>query len=84
MREFAATRTILFDGESALKGKKAQKIILEQTNIIIKAEPFFKRVLAEQSIKNIKMKMNFHLNFIGEPSVTLPLFFYQPKFVKCT
>ena len=65
MREFKDTRTILFDGESALKSKIAQKKILAETNIVIKANPFYKRVLAEIAIKNIKMKMNFHLKFIG-------------------
>lgn len=66
MKEFSATKKILFDGESALKSKKAQQQIFDETNIIVQAEPFYKRVLAEMAIKNIKLKMTFHLRFIGQ------------------
>ena len=61
------TRTVLFDGESALRSKKAQKEIADKLNITVHAEAYFKRSLAERAIREIKTCMTIHLKLLGMP-----------------
>ena len=56
------TAKLLFDGEVALTSKKAQKEIHSKFNIVVHAEPFFKRLMAERAIKEIKLRMRILLN----------------------
>lgn len=55
------TRTVLFDGETALRSKNSQKIIRDKYNIKIYADPFFKRNLAERYIREVKLRTALHL-----------------------
>lgn len=48
-------RTVLFDGESALKSKRAQKLILDKYNIVLHADPGVKRNQAEREIRGLKI-----------------------------
>ncbi len=43
VREFQKVRTLLFDGESALRSPAVQKEILSKLKIKIHAEPYWKR-----------------------------------------
>ena len=61
-RDFKMTAKLLFDGEVALTSKKAQKEIHSKFNIVVHAEPFFKRLMAERAIKEIKLRMRILLN----------------------
>ena len=65
VREFQKTRTLLFDGESALRSATVQRNILNTLNLKIHAEPFWKRSMAERSIREIKLRMAIHLDFKG-------------------
>ena len=64
-KNFKSTRRLLFDGESALKGKAAQNKIFEALNLKVDAQPYFKRSLAERGILELKLRMAIHLNFLG-------------------
>jgi len=65
-RDFKATRTILFDGESGLRSKNVQKIIWDQFQIKIHAEPLFHRHMVERAIREIKLRMALLLDLEGD------------------
>ncbi len=69
VREFQKVRTLLFDGESALRSPAVQKEILSKLKIKIHAEPYWKRSMAERAIGEIKLRTAIHLDFHG---TTLP------------
>jgi len=46
-------RTLLFDGESGLKSRRAKLLLLEKFNIILHADPGSKRNQAERMIRGI-------------------------------
>ena len=73
VREFQKIRTLLFDGESALRSPTAQRDILNKLKIKIHAEPFWKRSMAERAIGEIKIRMAIHLNFKGKILTPPPL-----------
>lgn len=54
-KNFVDIRTVLFDGESALKSKRAQKLILDKYNIVLHADPGVKRNQAEREIRGLKI-----------------------------
>lgn len=58
---------LLFDGESGLRSRKTQKIIADNFNIKIHAEPFFKRNMAERAIREIKLRMAIYLDLEQKP-----------------
>ena len=66
VREFQKIRTLLFDGESALRSPTVQRDILNKLKIKIHAEPFWKRSMAERAIGEIKIRMAIHLGFKGK------------------
>ena len=68
------TAKLLFDGEVALTSKKAQKEIHSKFNIVVHAEPFFKRLMAERAIKEIKLRMRILLNLKSNFSLFLFIF----------
>jgi len=70
-RDFESTRTLLFDGESALRSRKAQNEIYDKLGITVRADAFFKRAIAERSIREIKLRMAIHLDFEGRRENTL-------------
>ena len=51
------TAKLPFDGEVALTSKKAQQEIQSKYNIVVHADPFFKRLMAERAIKEIKLRL---------------------------
>lgn len=55
-KEFKLTRTLLFDGESGLKSKKAQQEIYAKFQIKVHAQPYFKRNTVERFVKEIKLR----------------------------
>jgi hypothetical protein len=65
VREFQKTRTLLFDGESALRSASVQRNILNTVGIKVHAEPFWKRSMAERAIAEVKLRMAIHLDFKG-------------------
>ncbi len=64
-KEFKILKLLLFDGESGLRSKKVQKIILEKYNLKIHAEANYKRNQAERAIREIKLRMALFLNLKG-------------------
>jgi hypothetical protein len=66
VREFQKVRTLLFDGESGLRSATVQRDILKNIGIKVHAEPYWKRSLAEQMIREIKLRMAIHLDFNGK------------------
>jgi hypothetical protein len=76
VREFQKVRTLLFDGESALRSPAVQKEILNKLKIKIHAEPYWKRSMAERAIGEIKLRTAIHLDFHGTtpppPLTTMP------------
>jgi len=68
------TAKLLFDGEVALTSKKAQQEIKTRYNIVVHAEPFFKRLMAERAIKEIKLRMRILLNLKSNFSLFLFIF----------
>ena len=69
VREFQKVRTLLFDGESALRSPAVQKEILSKLKIKIHAEPYWKRSMAERAIGEIKLRTS-----PPPPLTTLPKF----------
>jgi len=65
-REFRDTAFLLFDGESGLRSKDVQEKIYQKCNIIVYADPLWKRSLAERAIREIKLRMAIHLDFQGK------------------
>jgi hypothetical protein len=65
VREFQKVRTLLFDGETALRSKAIQQDILNKLQIKIHAEPYWKRSMAERAIGEIKTRMAIRLKFQG-------------------
>lgn len=63
-KHFSLTKTILFDGESSLRSKQAQKIIKTQLNVTVFADPYFKRLMAERAVREVKVRMAVRLNSI--------------------
>jgi hypothetical protein len=61
------TRTLLFDGETALRSKKVQNEIFKKCNLKIHAEPYYKRNMAERAIKEIKLRMALLLDMEKKP-----------------
>jgi hypothetical protein len=61
------TRTLLFDGETALRSKKVQNEIFKKCNLKIHAEPYYKRNMAERAIKEIKLRMALLLDIKKKP-----------------
>jgi hypothetical protein len=61
------TRTLLFDGETALRSKKVQHEILKKCNIKIHAEPYYKRNMAERAIKEVKLRIALLLDIEKKP-----------------
>ena len=66
VREFQKIRTLLFDGESALRSSTIQREILNKLQITVHANPFWKRSMAERAIGEIKLRMAIHLDFNGK------------------
>ena len=71
-REFLNTRTLLFDGESALRSKTVQREIFDKLNIKIHAQAFWKRAMAERAIKEVKLRMAIRLDLEGRSAPPLP------------
>jgi hypothetical protein len=65
VREFQKVRTLLFDGESALRSPAVQKEIQNKLKIKIHADPYWKRSMAERAIGEIKLRTAIHLDFHG-------------------
>lgn len=63
---FKNTRTLLFDGESGLRGKTVQQDIYDKFKIKIHAQPSFKRNMAERAVKEIKLRITLKLNLVKE------------------
>jgi hypothetical protein len=72
VREFQKVKTLLFDGESALRSPALQKEIKNKLQIKIHAEPYWKRSLAERAIGELKIRMAIHLDFNGNVSLPIP------------
>lgn len=64
-KEFQNANTLLFDGESGLRGRRIQNIVQEKYGLKIHAEPHFKRSLAERAIKEIKLRTSLLLEMEG-------------------
>ena len=47
----------MFDGESALRSKNAQREIRQQCGLKIHAEPHYKRNMAERAVKEVKLRL---------------------------
>lgn len=65
-REFKDMRTLLFDGESALRSQTVQRDIKNKLKVKIHAEPLWKRSMAERAIREIKLRMAVRLDFEGK------------------
>jgi len=65
-KSFRYIHTLLFDGESGLRSKKIQNIILEKFNLTIHAESHYKRNLAERMVREIKLRTSILLNLKGQ------------------
>ncbi len=63
-KHFSLTKSVYFDGESALRSKQAQKIIKTQLGLNVFADPYFKRAMAERAVREIKLRMAIRLNAI--------------------
>jgi hypothetical protein len=63
-KEFSFTKKLLFDGESSLRSKINQQIIKNQLNIDCFADPYFKRSMAERSVREFKTRMAIQLEQI--------------------
>jgi hypothetical protein len=63
------TKTLLFDGESALRSKKIQNEIFQKHKLKIHAEPYYKRNMAERAIKEIKLRMSLLLDLEGNTKI---------------
>lgn len=61
-KEFSFTKKLLFDGESSLRSKINQQIIKNQLNIDCFADPYFKRTMAERSVREFKTRMSIRLD----------------------
>lgn len=59
------TRVILFDGESGLRSATAQKTILEKFKIVLRADAYWKRPLAERYIREVKLRVAIALENRG-------------------
>jgi len=67
-KDFALTKTLLFDGESSLRSKAAQKTIKEQLDIVVHADSYFKRTMAERAVREFKLRMTVCLNHKKSPA----------------
>lgn len=63
---FKLTRTLLFDGESGLASKEAQNKIANKYNIKVRAEPHYKRNMAERCIRELKLRTALLLELEGK------------------
>jgi len=54
-----------------LRSRKAQNEIYDKLGITVRADAFFKRAIAERSIREIKLRMAIHLDFEGRRENTL-------------
>lgn len=70
-RGFETTRTILFDGEAALRSQKAKDEIYNTLGILVRADVFFKRSMAERLVREIKLRMSIHLDFEGSTVIMM-------------
>ncbi len=48
-----------------MRSRKAQNEIYDKLGITVRADAFFKRAIAERSIREIKLRMAIHLDFEG-------------------
>jgi hypothetical protein len=64
-KEFSLTKKLLFDGETSLRSKVNQKIIKEKLSIDCFADPYFKRSMAERSVREFKTRMSIYLEQIN-------------------
>ena len=60
-KEFSLTKKLLFDGETSLRSKSNQKTIKDTLNIDCFADPYFKRSMAERSVREFKTRMSIKL-----------------------
>lgn len=60
-KEFSFTKKLLFDGESSLRSKINQQTIKAKLNIDCYADPYFKRSMAERSVREFKTRMTIQL-----------------------
>ena len=72
VREFQKIKTLLFDGESALRSSAAQRDIKNKLGITVHADPYWKRSFAERAIYEIKLRMAIHLDFKGKKNHPSP------------
>jgi hypothetical protein len=72
VREFQKIKTLLFDGESALRSSAAQRDIKNKLGITVHADPYWKRSFAERAIYEIKLRMSIHLDFKGKKNHPSP------------
>ncbi len=63
-KHFSLTKSIYFDGESALRSKQAQKTIKTQLGVTVFADPYFKRTMAERAVREVKLRMAIRLTAI--------------------
>jgi hypothetical protein len=61
------TRTLLFDGETALRSKNVQNELFKKLNLKVHAEPYYKRNMAERAIKEIKLRIALLLDIEKKP-----------------
>ncbi len=54
-----------------MRSRKAQNEIYDKLGITVRADAFFKRAIAERSIREIKLRMAIHLDFEGRRENTL-------------
>lgn len=66
-KQFRLVRTLLFDGESGLRGSGVQKDIKSRFDITLHAEPRYKRLMAERAIREIKLRLAIQLHLKKEP-----------------
>lgn len=66
-KQFRLVKTLLFDGESGLKSKSAQKSILEKFQLKVHAEAGYKRTMVERTIREIKLRIALALEQNREP-----------------
>jgi hypothetical protein len=62
-KDFAKTKLLLFDGESALQSKKNQALLQKKFQIRVRAESGFKRLLAERMIREVKTRLALDLHY---------------------
>lgn len=53
------------DGEAGLSGPAPRKLLLEQYGITLRAQPKYKRMLAERFVKEVKLRVAVALELQG-------------------